>query len=48
MPELGKRAPSVPGLSGHLGQTVRSQKDDGDHGDHEKLGWVEVEHVTSL
>ena len=32
-------------LAGHLGQLVRPEQDDGHHGDDQKLGGVEIEHL---
>ena len=46
--ELVEGAPGAADLPRDLGQPVRPQEDDGDHGDHEQLAWVEVEHVPSL
>ena len=48
VPEFVEGAPRATDLAGDLGEAVRSQEDDGDHGDHEQLAWVEVEHVPSL
>jgi hypothetical protein len=46
--EIADRTPGSTDLAGHLGELVRPQQEDGHHGDDEKLGGVEIEHLPSL